>query len=249
MLHRSSGDVGLIASGLILSEVLRAADMLAAEGIEAGVIEVHTIKPMLAPEVIEQEARKSGTVVTIEEHNIVGGLGTVVSEILVSGDPVRLKKLGLIDTFAESGTPEELQRKYHLSERVSAKKSARSLIERSLSMSKYSLHKSQAQIMEMPGRTIYLMVGSDKLKSDRMSFGVTEVPPETDMPPHTHESEEEIVFIVEGYGEAIVGGSVEMLEPNTVVVFPVGVEHLTRNTGKNPMKFTFCFNPCRDFSK
>lgn len=113
----------------------------------------------------------------------------------------------------------------------------------------YTLHKSEAKMLDLPGRTVYILVGNEKLSSDRMTFGVTEVPPQTSMSPHTHQCEEEIIFIMEGYGEVDVGGSIEKLEPDTVIKLPVGIEHTIRNDSSNTMKFTFCFNPCRDFSK
>lgn len=112
----------------------------------------------------------------------------------------------------------------------------------------YSLHKSEAKALDLPGRTVHVLVGSEKLSSDRMTFGVTEVPPNTSMSPHSHEVEEEIVYVMEGFGEAQVGDSVEKLEPGTAVVFPVGVRHTIANQSKNVMKFTFCFSPCRDFN-
>jgi mannose-6-phosphate isomerase-like protein (cupin superfamily) len=67
------------------------------------------------------------------------------------------------------------------------------------------------------------------------------------MQPHTHDDKEEIIFVTDGYGEAVVGGSVEPLEANTAVVFPIGVEHVVKNRGKNPLRFVFMFNPPNDF--
>jgi len=114
VIHHKGKDVTLIATGLILLEVLTAAEELKREGIDAGVIEVHTLKPILKPELIEKAAETTGNIVTVEEHNIIGGLGTAVSEILAGKGRFNIKKLGLRDTFAESGTPEELLIKYGL---------------------------------------------------------------------------------------------------------------------------------------
>lgn len=111
----------------------------------------------------------------------------------------------------------------------------------------YSIHKSEARMLDLPGRTVNVFVGCDKLQSDRMTVGLTEVPPETDMTPHVHEDKEEIIFVIEGYGEADVGGSLEKLEPYTAVVFPIGVTHVVRNKGRNPLKFVFMFNPTNNF--
>ncbi len=108
MLHRQGSDITLIACGLVVSEALQAADILSAAGIDAGVIEVHTLKP-IQPDLIRKEVLATNTVLTIEEHNVVGGLGTVIAEVLSGTGPVRLRRLGLQDCFAESGTPEELR--------------------------------------------------------------------------------------------------------------------------------------------
>jgi len=111
----------------------------------------------------------------------------------------------------------------------------------------YSIHKSDARMLDLPGRIVNVFVGGGKLSSERMTVGLTEVNPETSMPPHTHSDMEEIIFVIEGYGEADVGGSIERLEPNTAVVFPIGVPHVVRNKSRNPMRFVFMFNPPNDF--
>lgn len=111
----------------------------------------------------------------------------------------------------------------------------------------YSLHKSEAKVLDLPARIVNVFVGAGKLSSERMTLGLTEVHPETSMPAHTHDDKEEIIFVTEGYGEAVVGGSVEKLEPNTAVVFPIGIEHVVRNHGRNPLRFVFVFHPPHDF--
>lgn len=112
----------------------------------------------------------------------------------------------------------------------------------------YSIHQSDAKLLDLPGRDVRVFVGLDRLKSDFFTVGLTEVPAESSMTPHTHDDKEEVIFITEGYGEAVVGGSSEKLEPNTAVVFPIGVEHVVHNRGKNPMKFVFMFTPPNDFA-
>lgn len=114
IIHKVGKDATLIATGLVLAEVFEAAALLSEKGISAGVIEMHTLKPVLLPECILDAALSTRHVFTIEEHNIIGGLGSVVSEILAGVGPVKLVKLGLKDTFAESGTPDELLYKYGL---------------------------------------------------------------------------------------------------------------------------------------
>ena len=102
MVHRPGGDVSLVGTGLMLSRCFEAAEALAADGIDARVIEVHTIKP-LDGEAILAAARETGAVVTAEEHSIVGGLGTAIAEVLSEGCPVPLRRIGIRDTFATTG--------------------------------------------------------------------------------------------------------------------------------------------------
>jgi transketolase len=114
VVHKKGADLTLIATGLVLSEVFDAAEILEKEGIRSSIIEVHTLKPCLNPEVMMQDVLSTGHVITIEEHNVIGGLGTLVSEIMAGAGVFRMTKLGLPDIFAESGTPDELRAEYKL---------------------------------------------------------------------------------------------------------------------------------------
>lgn len=114
VIHRTGEDVTLLSTGLVTAEVFAAAEELTKLGISAEIIEVHTLKPMLKPEMILESALKTKNIITVEEHNVIGGLGTVVSEILAGKGEFLIRKLGLQDTFAESGTPDELLEKYGL---------------------------------------------------------------------------------------------------------------------------------------
>jgi transketolase len=102
IVHRPGRDVALIGTGIMLSRCLEAAELLAAEGVEARVIEVHTIKP-LDVHTIVTAARETGALVTAEEHTIVGGLGGAVLEALAATWPVPVERIGLRDAFATSG--------------------------------------------------------------------------------------------------------------------------------------------------
>ena len=113
VLLREGRDVTLIATGLCVPEALAAADMLAEKGCDAEVINIHTIKP-LDTELILQSAKKTGRVVTAEEHWIAGGLGSAVAEVLSENYPVKLTRIGINDTFGESGPAGVLIRKYGL---------------------------------------------------------------------------------------------------------------------------------------
>ena len=104
-------DVTIFATGIMVSEAIDAANSLADEGIEAEVIDIHTIKPLDEKAIIES-ARKTGFVVTAEEHSIIGGLGGAVAELLSRELPTKMAMVGQQDTFGESGKPEELKEKY-----------------------------------------------------------------------------------------------------------------------------------------
>ena len=110
---REGKDVTLIATGLPVSECLAAADKLAADGIDAKVINIHTIKP-LDEELVVKAAKETGKVVTVEEHSVIGGLGSAVCDALSEKCPTQVMKIGINDTFGESGPAVELVKKYGL---------------------------------------------------------------------------------------------------------------------------------------
>ena len=106
-------DVTIFATGLEVSESLEAAKMLEADGISAEVINIHTIKP-LDEELVVASATKTGKVVTVEEHSIIGGLGSAVAEVLCEKAPTKMLRIGVNDKFGESGPAVELIHKYEL---------------------------------------------------------------------------------------------------------------------------------------
>lgn len=106
-------DVTIVATGIMVEAALEAKELLAKEGIEAGVINIHTIKP-IDSELIIKAAKNTGAIVTAEEHSIIGGLGSAVSEVLCEELPVPVLKVGVKDVFGESGKPAELLEKYGL---------------------------------------------------------------------------------------------------------------------------------------
>ena len=107
---REGKDVTVIATGLPVNNCLEAAEKLAADGIDAKVINIHTIKP-LDEELIVSAAKETGKVVTVEEHSVIGGLGSAVCEVLSEKAPTRVLKIGVNDTFGESGPAAELLKK------------------------------------------------------------------------------------------------------------------------------------------
>ena len=110
---REGKDITLIATGLCVSETLEAAKLLEADGIDAKVINIHTIKP-LDEELVVAAAKETGKVVTIEEHSVIGGLGSAVCDALCANHPTPVYKIGINDTFGESGPAVELIKKYGL---------------------------------------------------------------------------------------------------------------------------------------
>ena len=111
--YREGKDVTLVANGFMVHLAVEAAEMLAAEGIDAGVINIHTVKP-LDKELLVKAAEKSGAIVTAEEHSVIGGLGAAVCEALSESCPVPVLRVGVEDTFGRSGKVPELLELYGL---------------------------------------------------------------------------------------------------------------------------------------
>lgn len=114
-LLRDGTDITIIATGLMVQIALRAAIMLQQEGIQARVVNMHTIKP-IDREIIIAAAKETGAIVTAEEHNIIGGLGSAVMEVVSEESPIPVIRLGVEDIFGHSGTAEALMVKYGLTE-------------------------------------------------------------------------------------------------------------------------------------
>jgi len=110
---RQGKDAVIFASGTLVHESLKAAESLKNEGIEVFVINIHTIKPIDEKLIIEL-AKKTNCVITAEDHNVIGGLGSAVAEVLSENYPCIMKRIGLQDRYAESGKPDELYKKYGL---------------------------------------------------------------------------------------------------------------------------------------
>lgn len=113
VLLKDGTDVTLVASGLTVNSAIEAAEMLEKDGIHARVINIHTIKP-LDEEIIIQAAKETGKIVTIEEHSIIGGLGSAVCDCLCENYPAKVLKIGINDVFGESGPALELLHAYKL---------------------------------------------------------------------------------------------------------------------------------------
>ncbi|MEW6659542.1 MAG: transketolase C-terminal domain-containing protein [Thermodesulfobacteriota bacterium] len=110
---REGGDVTVVAVGVMVHRALEAAEILAGEGISCRVVNMSTLKP-LDRDLLEECARRTGCLVTAEDHNILGGLGGAVAEVLAQTYPCPLEFVGVRDTFAESGEPPDLAAKYGL---------------------------------------------------------------------------------------------------------------------------------------
>ena len=110
---REGHDCTIITTGSMVQVSLEAQQKLKAEGINVRVINLHTIKP-IDTEIILKAAKETGKIVTVEEHNVVGGLGSAVSEVICENHPSLVKKIGINDIFGQSGKPEELFKEYGL---------------------------------------------------------------------------------------------------------------------------------------
>ncbi|WP_010234880.1 transketolase family protein [Clostridium arbusti] len=110
---REGTDATIVATGIMVDAALEAYDILKAEGINANVINIHTIKPM-DTDIIVSAAKETGIIVTAEEHSIIGGLGSAVCEITGENHPVPVLRVGIKDVFGESGKPDELLKAYNL---------------------------------------------------------------------------------------------------------------------------------------
>lgn len=112
-IFRVGHDVSVVACGAMVYEAMMAAEELSVEGIEVEVINMHTIKPLDVATLVSS-AKKTGRVVTAEEHSVIGGLGGAVAEALSENHPTVMRRVGMEDCFGESGEPDELMKKYKL---------------------------------------------------------------------------------------------------------------------------------------
>ena len=110
---KDGSDVTIVASGLMVNDALKASEMLEKEGISAAVIDIHTIKP-IDKDLLVEYAKKTGAIVTAEEHNIYGGLGSAGAEVISETVPVPVLRVGVNDKFGKSGTPAALFEEYRL---------------------------------------------------------------------------------------------------------------------------------------
>ena len=117
---REGADASIIACGVMVERALEAADMLAKKGVEAAVIDMHTIKPIDRGAIIR--AASSGAIVTAEDHSVIGGLGSAIAEVLVEEAPTMMRMIGVRDKFGESGSPSDIMDKMGLtSENIASK--------------------------------------------------------------------------------------------------------------------------------
>ena len=113
VLLKDGTDVTIIATGLMVEKALEAKEILEKDGINARVIDIHTIKP-IDREIIVKAAKQTGAIVTCEEHNVIGGLGSAVAEVLCEECPVPMERVGVKDIFGKSGVPAQLLKEYCL---------------------------------------------------------------------------------------------------------------------------------------
>lgn len=114
-------DLTIIATGIMVNEAMIAAEELEKDGLTVRVIDMHTIKP-LDEEIIVKAALETGKIVTAEEHSIIGGLGSAVAEVTAAKAPCKVVRVGQLDTYGESGKPEELKEKYKMNAKAIVEK-------------------------------------------------------------------------------------------------------------------------------
>jgi transketolase len=112
-LVKNGSDITVIATGIMVNEAFEAAKTLAEEGIDVRVIDIHTIKP-IDEEIIIKAAQETGSIVTAEEHGVIGGLGDAVAQVVVKNCPCKMAMVGQQDTYGESGKPDQLLAKYKM---------------------------------------------------------------------------------------------------------------------------------------
>jgi transketolase len=112
-LVKNGSDITVIATGIMVNEAIMAADRLSEEGVDVRIIDMHTIKP-IDKDIIIKAAEETGAIVTAEEHSVIGGLGSAVAEVVVKECPVKMALVGQQDVYGESGKPEDLKQKYHM---------------------------------------------------------------------------------------------------------------------------------------
>lgn len=118
---KEGSDVTIVATGIVLEFAIKAAELLKAEGISARVVDIHTIKP-IDKDIIIKAAKETGAIVTVEEHNIYGGLGSAVAEVVCEEKPVPVLRVGVQDKFGTSGKPAELFELYNITPEYIAEK-------------------------------------------------------------------------------------------------------------------------------
>lgn len=123
---KEGGDVSIIATGLMVHQALEAHEILKAKGIAARVVNIHTIKP-IDEEIIEKAAKETGAIVTAEEHNVIGGLGSAVCEVVSQTKPVPVLRVGVLDKFGKSGKPDLLLKEYGLTAADIAEKAEKAI--------------------------------------------------------------------------------------------------------------------------
>lgn len=111
---RDGKDIAIIATGLMVNEAIEAAKVLSAKGIDAAVINIHTIKP-IDKDIIIEAAKNTGLVLTVEEHSVIGGLGSAVSEVLSENYPTKVIRIGVNDVYGHSGPAVDLLKEFGLS--------------------------------------------------------------------------------------------------------------------------------------
>jgi quercetin dioxygenase-like cupin family protein len=107
----------------------------------------------------------------------------------------------------------------------------------------YTVREDEIERLHLPGRDVRLLIGADRLGAKNVTMGICEVPPQRAMDPHSHDNEEEVIYVLLGHGRVVVDGGSEAIGPGSAIYLPVGSEHHIINESDDVLKFVFCFSP------
>ena len=244
-IHRQGKDAAILANGFMLHKAIEAADRLAEQGIEVTVADVITIKP-LDEQTLLQIAASVPCVLTVEEHNIHGGLGSAVARVLSQKHPLPMHIMGIPDTFSGSGRHDLLLAAVDLTTEKIVDH-AQSLIKKTKgtnpTMGKYTIHERDVESVSLPGRDHKMVVKPETLGSELMCGGVAVFPAGKHAPPHVHEAAEEILYVLSGKGNMYFDGVAERIEPGTFMLAKQGVEHSLEADAGEDLKVFYVFSP------
>ncbi|MBN1588942.1 MAG: cupin domain-containing protein [Pirellulales bacterium] len=244
-IHREGKDAAILANGFMLHRALEAAGRLAEQGIHVTVADVICIKPIDQRTLLEI-SKNVPCVLTVEEHNVHGGLGTAVASVLAQNHPLPMHLMGVPDVFSGSGRHDSLLAAVGLTtEKIveNTQKLIRGSKGNNNPMGKYTIHERDVESVSLPGRDHKMVVKPENLGSDLLCAGVAVFPAGQHAPPHVHDAAEEILHVLSGKGRMYFDGVPEPIEPGTFMLAKQGVEHSLEADEGEDLKVFYVFSP------